>query len=395
MAENTPGYSRAPPAATKPAITAVNLAVKMQLHNKTRLGFTTAAISLAFFLVVAQFGLLVGWIRMNSAIIDHAGVALWVMARQTPAFDYGTGIPWRTIFRARNIPGVARAEGMVQGWANWQCPDGRRVNVEVIGLDQQCLGGPWAMHEGTVSAVHWPDAVLVDALSCAKLGVNKTGAAFEIEGRRAVVEGICMDVRSFTASPFVFTSLDASRRFDRRFADDEIAFVLVRCEPSADVAGVQLEMRRRMPELDVLTTAQFARRTVKYWMLETGAGITVVVTALLGLVVGTLIMSQTLFATTQDHRANYAMLLAVGFERRQLGLIVLAQSLVFGLLGIAGGSILFFPASAASASSPIPIETTPLVFAALATTALASCLAASLMSVRTIFNIDPVAVFHQ
>ena len=50
-------------------------------------------------------------------------------------------------------------------------------------------------------------------------------------------------------------------------------------------------------------------------MLETGIGITVVLPAALGLGVGAVIMSQTLFAITNDHLANYAALAALGRRR--------------------------------------------------------------------------------
>lgn len=73
-----------------------------------------------------------------------------------------------------------------------------------------------------------------------------------------------------------------------------------------------------------------AERSVKYWMLETGVGITVIITAVLGLLVGVVIMSQTLFAITQDHIANYATLLALGFHQKTLRSIVLTQSLSLG-----------------------------------------------------------------
>ena len=202
-------------------------------------------------------------------------------------------------------------------------------------------------------------------------------------------------MRTFTASPHVFTSIEQAIRYDKRYRDDEITYVLVRCVPGADVAAVQAEMRQRIPHVEVLTTWQFSVRTVSYWMLGTGAGITVVVTAVLGLAVGAVITSQTLFATTQENLPHYATLLALGFRRRTLTAVVLGQSLAVGLAGAALGSALFFPASWASARTPIPLETTPPVYAALVAVSLLTCVLASFISVRTIFNLDPVVVFRQ
>jgi putative ABC transport system permease protein len=107
-----------------------------------------------------------------------------------------------------------------------------------------------------------------------------------------------------------------------------------------------------------------------------------------------LITGQTLFAITQDHLPNYATLLALGFRRSSLVAIVLVQSLTLGVCGVIAGSALFFPAVLASARTPIPLETTPLVYASLVAMSLGSCLLASVMSLRSIFKIDPVSVFR-
>jgi putative ABC transport system permease protein len=151
---------------------------------------------------------------------------------------------------------------------------------------------------------------------------------------------------------------------------------------------------REIPDAEVLTATEFAIRSVSYWLLETGAGISVVVTAALGLMVGAFVTSQNLFAITQEHITNYATLSALGFGRRQLTEIVLAQSLFLGAGGIVLGSLLFLVGRHFSQTTPIPLETTPLVFGGLAALSALSCVLASLASIRSIFRIDPVSVFR-
>ncbi len=107
-----------------------------------------------------------------------------------------------------------------------------------------------------------------------------------------------------------------------------------------------------------------------------------------------MVISQNLFALTQEHLPQYATLLAVGFSRAQLAGVVLVQSLLLGTVGIALGSLLFFPAARLGAVTPIPLETTGPIFACLVLVSLASCLLASFVSVRSVFRIDPVTVFR-
>jgi putative ABC transport system permease protein len=372
----------------------MSIAIGMLLHRKSRFVLTMLGTGIAFFLGAAQFGLMVGWCNTNSALIRNAGADVWVMALQTPAFDYGTAIPQNRIFQVRNIEGVDWAEGLFMAWNIWQRGDGRRVNVELIGLDESCVGGPWKMRSGEVDAVHRPETVIVDQLYLRALGVEQIGQEFEMIGRRAIVGGISEEVRTFTASPYVFTSIESAIRYDRRYGNDEVTYVLARCTRGYTPDQIRDAIARDVPNVEVLTTSEFAVRTMRYWMLETGVGITVVVTAILGLLVGAFIISQTLFALTQDYLANYATLIALGFSRPRLIGIVLVQSLVLGVGGVILGSVLFFTASRASATTPIPLETSPGVFAALVAVSLLSCFLASIASIRSLFRVDPISVFR-
>lgn len=370
------------------------IAIEMLLHGKLRALSTLLGVAVAFFLAAAQFGLLVGWCNTCSAIIRHANADIWVMAQQTPAFDYGTAIPRQRLYQVRSVPGVQWAEGMVMSWMFWQRSDGRQQNVEMVGIDESLVGGPWQMQRGSVNYVHLPDGVIIDSLYCERLGIHRLGEEAEIQGARAVVRGISENVRTLTAAPFIFTSLDSAVRYDPRYRPDELTYVLARCQSGTTPAQVRESIKNIVPSVDVWTSDEFAVQTMKYWMLETGLGITVVLTALLGVLVGTVITSQTLFAITNDHLKEYASLLALGFARAQLVAIVLCQALALGIAGVFVGNGLFWYAVYASARTPIPIETTPFVFSGVMLATLLSCVGASLLSVRSIFRIDPVAVFN-
>lgn len=369
-------------------------ATKMLLHNRLRFFMTVTGIAIAFFLAAAQIGLLVGWINTNSAIIKNTGVNIWVMAKHTSTFDYGTAIPRQRIQQVNSVPGVNWAEGMVVGWATWKHPQGKPILVEIVGLDNSMAGAPLQLIAGNIETVKQPETVITDELFQKALGVSQIGDEAEIQGNSVILGGISQGVRTFTAAPFVFTSIKNAVKYLPYYADDEISYVIARNDPLTDVMEVKQRIIKEIPNVEVLTTDEFAERSVKYWMLETGVGITVIITAILGLLVGAVIMSQTLFAITQDHIANYATLLALGFHQKTLRSIVLVQSLSLGGLGIVVGSILFIFACNASARSPIPLETTPTVSMGLILFSLLCCIAASWFSIRAIFKLDPVMVFH-
>ena len=372
----------------------LEIASKILFDSKFRCIVTVVGISALFFLSAAQIGLLVGWCNTTSAIIRHTDADLWVMARNTTTFDYGMPIPEIRSHQVKSVAGVANTESMYLGWTIWQCRDGRRVNVELVGLDDNCNGAPWAMTSGTAADVLRPNAVIVDELFLENLGIEEPGNEIEIGGSRAIVRGISRDVRSFTASPFVFASIKSCRRFSPHYADDEITYVLVRCQPGVDPTIVRDRIQERVPHIECLTTNDFMVRTIKFWMLETGAGLTVICTAILGFVVSTVVTSQTLYSITQDHLERYAALLALGFRRSKLVGVVIAQSGMLASLAAMLSTAVYFAVASQLADSPVRMETTATLYPLIVAVSILGCVTGSIFSVRSVMSVDPAAVFR-
>ncbi len=370
------------------------IALRILLHKPMRTTATLLGVAVAFFLSAAQTGLLLGWCDTISALTRNAGVDLWVMAPRTPSYDYGTAISSNNIYRARSVPGVVWAEGLYVDWTYWQCPDGKRINVQLIGLDRSLVGGPWAMAYGKIEAVHAPETVVADELYLPALGVSKVGDEVELLGQRARLGAISTEIRTFTAAPFVFTSLKSAIRYDRRYRDDEVTYVLVQCDPKASVLDVRAGVAAEMPELEVLTTEEFSLRSIRYWMIQTGLGLTVMVTAFLGLCVGVVVTSQTLFAMTHDHLGDFAMLGALGFSRLKLVGIVVVQACMLVTVGVALGDTAFRYAAHVSVGTPVPLEMPWKIGALLAGIFLVSSFGVSVLSIREILRVDPISVFR-
>jgi putative ABC transport system permease protein len=201
-------------------------------------------------------------------------------------------------------------------------------------------------------------------------------------------------VRTFTASPYVFTSLQTAPKYDPGHKIGETTFVLVKCLPGADPRRVARAIQAEVPAVEVLTTQEFMTRSVLFWLVQTGMGLLVLVTATLGVIVGAVVSTQTLFNITQDHLANYATLLAVGFSSRQILGCVLLQGLFLSGGGVILGGAGFLAARILSSQTPVPLEMTPAVFAGLVVVAIAAPLLGSFLSVKPILRIDPSVVFR-
>ena len=370
------------------------IAWKMQLAHRGKVLASGIGVAAGFFLTMSQIGLMMGWIDTCTLMITRAKVDLWVVGMKSPAFDYGSPIPRQRLYQARSVKGVAEAQSLFMAWTIWNRPDGRRVNIEMVGLDRSLMGGPQRVVDGDLSAVMRDRSVVVDAMYLDLLGVKKVGERFEILDRRADVVGISDGVRTFTASPFVFTSIENAILYDKRYRTDEITYVLVRCEEGADVEAVAERLRAALPAVEVLTSDAFKWRSAEYWMIGTGIGFTVVLTAVLGVIIGALVISQTLFSLLQDHRPHYATMLALGFEVGLLGKVVFFQAMVLWVIGVVFGGLAYLGAAVVAEASPVPLRMPPGVLVLLLACQVLATVAAGFWVLRKLRRIDPAAVFQ-
>ena len=72
-------------------------------------------------------------------------------------------------------------------------------------------------------------------------------------------------------------------------------------------------------------------------MFGTGAGVTVLIAAGLGLIVGIVVVAQTIYAATIDHIREYGTLKAMGATNGYIYRIILKQALISALIGYPPG----------------------------------------------------------
>jgi putative ABC transport system permease protein len=135
------------------------------------------------------------------------------------------------------------------------------------------------------------------------------------------------------AAPHVFCSLETAQQL-LRLAPDQATYLLVRCRREADVPAVVGELSKHR-EMTVLTSPDLSLRTRCHWLFRTGGGVALGLAGALGLLVGAVITSQTLYAATVSALREYAVLRALGIPRWRLAGCVLAQAWWIGLAGLA------------------------------------------------------------
>ncbi|MEL6375281.1 MAG: ABC transporter permease [Pseudomonadota bacterium] len=369
------------------------LALRNLFHDRIRLIVTLVGILFSVVLVAVQLGLYMGARKMIIGMIDNANAQIWITAFGTKSFEEAPFLNGSERFTALSTPGVAGAIPLVVSFAQWRKPGGGSQLCVVVGTDPKDNGlKPWNVIAGSPEAVSNPNAVMVDRSYLSSLAINGMGDTAQIENVRVEVAGMTDGIRSFTTAPYVFTSLTRARRI-LGGNSQQATFFLVQVKPGVDVKQVQTALRARLPNREILTTAEFRNRSLDHWLFGTGAGIALIGGALLGLLVGTVIVAQTLYSSTKDHLNEFATLRALGSSKGYINKVILAQAGLSAIMGYALGMSIALAILYASRDTALPIVMTPGLAVGLFTLTLGMCAISAVSAIMKVTRIDPAMVF--
>jgi putative ABC transport system permease protein len=299
--------------------------------------FLPAVMAVAFsaLLIALQCGLLLGLFSITSIPIDKSNADVWVTAPKVPSVDLGEPIPesWQSYLA---LPQVERTEPYFEGFAYWRKPRGGQELCVVVGsrLGPHALGAISLLTPLDRALLAKPGAVIVDRGEFGRLGVEKIGDRAEVAGQSVTVVGTVTGLRSL-AGPYVFCSLDTARRL-LRLPTGQVSFLLAKCtdKPAAAEVVRYLNTHYETTKLTAYTADEFSLHSRMHWLTKTKAGIALGLAAALGLLVGAVVTSQTLYSATISSLKEYAVLRALGIPRWRMGLMVLSQSFWVGISGV-------------------------------------------------------------
>jgi len=374
----------------------LTLAFRNLFHDRIRLAVTLVGILFSIVLVAVQLGLYLGSSRMITAMIDRANGDLWVTAYGAKSFeDGGVLLTPRERHAALATPGVKAVIPMIVAFAEWRKPSGGSTRVVVVGTDAEDGGlQPWSLVQGTWDDIKAPDAIAVDSSYLRELDIEGVGSTAQIATGRVRVRALTDGIRSFTQSPYVFTPINRARQLIG--ADgDKSTFYLVQLQPGANVDAVRADLKARLEGADVLTRPEFRDRSLKQWLFRTGAGVALIGGALLGILVGTVIVAQTLYSSTKDHLNEFATLRALGSSSGYIHKVILAQAGMSAVIGYVLGMMIALTVLIMSRSSPLPLVMTPGLAGALFALTLSMCAISAVSAIVKVTKIDPATVFNR
>lgn len=369
------------------------LASRNLFHDRLRFVATLVGIVFSVVLVMIQMGLFLGFGRMVTTMIDHASADLWVLPKGAKCFEDPSLLDAKLRDKVASVDGVASVVPLVIGFSDWRLESGEVTPVFVVGADLRDGSlRPWNVLEGDVRALSQNGAVVVDRSYYDRLGVSKIGATAEIRGRHVKVVALTDGIRSFTTTPYVFVDLKNARTYTGAFPD-RASNLLVRLKPDADRDTVLKAVQAQVGEQEVITTDEFRSRSRSFWLFGTGAGAALFAGALLGVIVGTVIVAQTLYSSTKDHLSEFATLRAMGSSNGYIYRVIIYQALLNAIIGFIIASAIGAVVVEMTAKSALPIVITPWLIAALFVLTVVMCVASAIGAIVRVVRIDPATVF--
>ena len=371
----------------------LTLASRNLLHDRLRFVATLVGIVFSVVLVMIQMGLFLGFGHMVSTMIDHASTDIWVVPKGAKCFEDPSLLDLKLRDRIAATSGVAAVIPLVIGFSDWRLAGGEMTPVFIVGTDLRDGGlQPWNVVEGNVQALAERGAVAVDRSYFERLGASGIGSTAEIRGRRVRVAAITDGIRSFTTTPYVFVDLKNARTYTGT-PIDRASSLLVRLKDGIDREKVLEDVRAQAGEAEVLTTDEFRSRSRSFWLFGTGAGAALFAGALLGVIVGTVIVAQTLYSSTKDHLKEFATLRAMGSSNRYIYNVIIYQALLNAVIGFCIAAGIGAVVVQMTAKSALPIVITHWLIVALFALTIVMCVASGIGAIVRVLRIDPATVF--
>ncbi|MBW4696759.1 MAG: ABC transporter permease DevC [Aphanocapsa lilacina HA4352-LM1] len=315
-------------------------------RERTRLLVGVSGITFAVVLMFMQMGFRSA--LFDSAVGMHSGLQgeIILISPRSVALIAMEQFSERTLYQALGTQGVASVSPVYVESALWRNPETRITrNIRVYGFNpsEPVFALPGVAEQRTL--LKQPDTVLFDRGSRSEYGpvprlIERRGAVVtEVDERRVTVRGLVTLGVTFGSDGHLITSdQNFLRIFGKRRTKGLIDIGLIRLVPGADTARVLADLRARLPgNVRVLTKQEYKDFEVNYWNTSTPIGFTFTLGAIMGFVVGSIIVYQVLYTDVAEHLAEYATLKAIGYGDGYFLGVVFQSALILAALGFVPG----------------------------------------------------------
>ncbi len=372
----------------------IPLARKTLVYEWRRFVPAVFAVGFSGLLLAVQAALVLGIFGSAAVYVNTSNADLWVGYPGTQSVSFGRTIGEDVASRLRMDPAVVAVEPYLWVDADWYGSDRGTGGVPVYvsgirtatdGLMFARLLAPWQRE-----ALREPGAVIVDRSDLQTLGA-RAGQVAWINGHRVRVAATVEGLRGL-GGVNVLASLATARVLADADQDTGATYWVASTRSRADGEAAQARLMQPAAALgpfEVWTAQQFSRRSQRYWILDTGAGVAVLFMVIVVCVVGVVITSQSLLAVVAGSAREYAVLSALGVGRGSLGRLVVAQAGWVGGIGLLLAALASAGLLGLAAARGVPVAMTTAVALSCAGIVAVVALLSGIVAMRGLLRADP------
>lgn len=324
----------------------ISLAYKMLIGNRASCIGVIFGIFLATLLISQQSAIFLGIVARSYRIVtDIPEPNIWVLDPATESEDKLRSLPLGYLDIVKSTPGIEWAVPLSASLIPVVTLSGKFDICLLYGVDDATLiGAPSQMLEGSVLDLRKEGAVIVDVSSANNVLATegpdgskiplKVGDLLEINGKHAVVVGICKATPSFYPQPIIFTAFSGFQLFNPGMAN-RMSYALAKTNDHVDVQEVSDTINQH-PGLVALTREELKDKIIAFF-LGTGILINFGLSVALGIIIGFSIAGQIFYLMTLENLHYYALIKAVGGTGKTLLKMIVFQAAVVGLIGFTLG----------------------------------------------------------
>ncbi|MGA8400373.1 MAG: FtsX-like permease family protein [Stellaceae bacterium] len=315
------------------------LAWRILTDEKGRTALAFTGVLIAILLVFIELGFFVAVPQGGMLVYDHMQFDLLLVSTDYQFQAQPWQFPRARLSEAASVAGVTKATPIYFAGGSWQDPSGgEMLDVFLIGCDPNAHPFRDGDIERQQDMLAETDTILVDDQTRPIFGPLTTGRRVDIDGRRMTIGG---RYRLGTGFLGIGVALMDEANFFRvtHRRDDPANLGLITLAPDADIGKVEAALRQKLPnDVQLFTRAELTAHENDYWTTRTSVGLIFGSGLLVSLIVGLMVLYQTLATQIARHLPEFATLKAIGYGDASLAAVVLIES---GIIVIAA----FIPAA--------------------------------------------------
>ncbi|MEM9162967.1 MAG: ABC transporter permease DevC [Cyanobacteria bacterium P01_F01_bin.4] len=326
-------------------------------HRKMRLLVAMTGVAFSNILIFTQLGLRAMLFDGVTLVPDHLDGDLFLVSAYAPNIDLGR-FPKIYLYQADAVEGVNSASPLYIEFSNWVNPQDllqpepdtpqsefklfpNQVKILAFNPAQPVLAIPEINQQ--LDRLSGPGIVLYD-----RLGQEKLGPIVEQFNQQGWVSTLMSNRRVYVAGLFSLGStlfdnghvVMSDWNYTQWYGQESLEQVNVGCltlEPGADLEQVRSQLQTALPpSIRVMTQTELAAAEQAF-RASLPNGKVLNFGAIMGFIVGLVIVYQVLYTDVSDHLPEYATLKAMGYSDRVLLGVILQEALILAVLGFIPG----------------------------------------------------------